>query len=72
MIRRNIIEADIESDTESRLAAEILELRAQLEAVHQTNAILQARLDRIRPRERPHYSPAARFQILGPAGSDRR
>ncbi len=63
-IRRNIVGADAGSDTHARLAAEIVELRARLEAERQTNAILQARLDRIRPRQRPHYNPAARFRIL--------
>ncbi len=64
VIRRNIVGADAGSETEGRLAAEILELRTQLEAERQTNGILQARLDRIRPRERPHYSPDARLRIL--------
>ena len=64
VIRRNIVGADFGPDNESRLAAEIVELRTPLEAERQTNAILQARIDRIRPRRRPHYSPDARFRIL--------
>ena len=44
--------------------ATITELRAQLAAAERKLAIAQSRLDRIPPRQRPHFTPAGRFDIL--------
>src|SRR5438034_7566615 len=48
----------------ARHEAELAELRLQLRAAQQTNELLQRRLDKITPRQRPHYAPESRFKIL--------
>jgi len=59
-----IAQARDSGDPARALMARINELEAQLHGAEQTIRILQLRLDRIRPRRRPHYEPEARFQIL--------
>ena len=44
--------------------ATISELRVRLAATERKLALVQARLDRVAPRQRPHFTPTARFDVL--------
>lgn len=44
--------------------ATVTELRTQLAATERKLALVQSRLDRIPRRQRPHFTPAARFDVL--------
>ncbi len=47
-----------------RLVAERDALRIELRSAQQTIVLLQRRLDRVPPRQRPHCDPESRFRIL--------
>ena len=51
-------------DPSGRLMAKLLETRIALAEATERAQILAARLEKIEPRHRPHYSPQARFRIL--------
>jgi putative transposase len=59
-----IAEYRIHDDPLLTAAGTIAELRAQLAAAQAKIDILHDRLDKLPPRQRPHYSPRRRFDIL--------
>ncbi len=53
-----------EGAVHARLLAESRRLRIENAELRSESHILRSRLEKLPPRERPHYSPEARFQIL--------
>jgi len=51
-------------DAQARLLAETRRLRIENAQFRSENGLLRGRLEKIPARQRPYYTPAARFQIL--------